>query len=119
MRGATRAPDTFIDLICGDDELVRAEFDALIRECWPGDPPGPPPHPPASHPRGTYRPRGSAPAPAITRAPAARHIASQRAPPGRPKPSHPDLPYPGLDQVGDQKPMVALDTGGRSRWTPG
>jgi len=102
MRGATRAPDTFIDLICGDDELVRAEFDALIRECWPGDPPGPPLHPPASRPHGTDRPRGSAPAPAITGAPAPRHLASQRAPPRRPKPSHPDLPYPGLDQVGDQ-----------------
>jgi hypothetical protein len=81
MRGATRASDAFIDLVCGDDELVRAEFDALMRECWPGDPPDAPQPTPVPRPHGTDRPGSSAFAPAGTRAPVARRIASQRAPP--------------------------------------
>ena len=33
----------FADLICADDDLVRAEFDALIRASWhPQVPPAPP-----------------------------------------------------------------------------
>jgi len=33
--------EVFIDLVLGDDELVRAEFDALIAACWesPCEPP--------------------------------------------------------------------------------
>jgi hypothetical protein len=81
MMGATRISEAFIDLICGDDELVCAEFDALMRECWPGDPPGPPQPKPAPRPRGTDRPGGGELAPAVARAPVARRIASQRGPP--------------------------------------
>jgi hypothetical protein len=32
--------DAFTELVCSDDELVRAEFDALIRASW--RPPAPP-----------------------------------------------------------------------------
>ncbi|WP_350275078.1 hypothetical protein [Kribbella sp. HUAS MG21] len=33
--------DAFVDLVFGDDELVRDEFDALIAACWdePCEPP--------------------------------------------------------------------------------
>ena len=33
--------EVFVDLVLGDDELVRAEFDALIAACWesPCEPP--------------------------------------------------------------------------------
>jgi len=35
--------ETFTDLVCSDDDLVRAEFDALIRSSWrPPVPPAPP-----------------------------------------------------------------------------
>ncbi len=35
--------EAFTDLVCGDDDLVRAEFDALIRSSWrPPVPPAPP-----------------------------------------------------------------------------
>jgi hypothetical protein len=30
--------ETFTDLITGDDELTRAEFDALIASSWPAPP---------------------------------------------------------------------------------
>ncbi|MEV0284798.1 hypothetical protein AB0H36_11860 [Kribbella sp. NPDC050820] len=33
--------EVFVDLVLGDDELVRAEFDALIAACWEA-PCGPP-----------------------------------------------------------------------------
>jgi hypothetical protein len=36
--------EAFTDLVCSDDDLVRAEFDALIRSSWP---PPVPPAPPA------------------------------------------------------------------------
>ncbi|HZX03766.1 hypothetical protein, partial [Kribbella sp.] len=33
--------EVFVDLVLGDDDLVRAEFDALIADCWesPSEPP--------------------------------------------------------------------------------
>jgi len=42
---ADRLDDEFVDLICEDDELVRAEFDALVAACWDLTPP--PARPPA------------------------------------------------------------------------
>jgi hypothetical protein len=41
--------EVFLDLALGDDELVRAEFDALIAACWesPYEPPVDKPSPPA------------------------------------------------------------------------
>ena len=49
--------ETFMDLVCNDDELVRAEFDALVGAVWhPPVPPAPPapraPAPPGSGPGG-------------------------------------------------------------------
>jgi hypothetical protein len=35
--------EAFTDLISGDDELVRTEFDALMAASWPAPPPAPPP----------------------------------------------------------------------------
>lgn len=40
----TATRDAFIDLLCQDEDLVRAEFDAIIAAAWPGSP-GPPPVP--------------------------------------------------------------------------
>jgi len=34
--------DAFTDLICSDDDLVRSEFDALIRASWRPPSPSPP-----------------------------------------------------------------------------
>jgi hypothetical protein len=47
--------DEFVDLICQDDELVRAEFEALVAACWDVAPP--PARPPAP-PRPARRPPG-------------------------------------------------------------
>ncbi len=46
--------DAFTDLICSDDELVRAEFDALIRASW--RPPAPPAPAAAAGPADPGRP---------------------------------------------------------------
>lgn len=81
MTRTTRAPDALIDLVCADQDLVRAAFDALMRECWPDDPPGPAPHPPAPRPRGNAAPDETAWVPATGGAPLARRIGSERAPP--------------------------------------
>jgi hypothetical protein len=36
----------FADVVCGDRDLLRAEFDAIIAANWPShDQPTPPPHP--------------------------------------------------------------------------
>ena len=34
--------DAFLDIICHDEELLRAEFDALVAASW-DEPPSPPP----------------------------------------------------------------------------
>ena len=37
---ATRSTDEqFLDLLLGDEDLLRAEFDAIIAAEWPGQPP--------------------------------------------------------------------------------
>ncbi|MCU7723858.1 hypothetical protein ODJ79_09045 [Actinoplanes sp. KI2] len=43
--GPATTGQAFVDLVCADDELVRAEFDALIAASWP-TPPAVPPVPP-------------------------------------------------------------------------
>jgi hypothetical protein len=43
---AAAAPATdeaFLDLVCADDELVRAAFEAIVAEEWPVPPSWPPP----------------------------------------------------------------------------
>jgi len=82
MMSATRATDAFVDLICADDELVRAEFDALMRDCWPADTPGSAPLPPAPRPRNNRHPNHAARIrPGSGNVLAARRSAGERAPP--------------------------------------
>ena len=47
---ATATGQAFVDLVCADDELMRAEFDALIAASWPTPPPVPPVPPRRSAP---------------------------------------------------------------------
>jgi hypothetical protein len=52
--------DQFLDLVCADEELLRAEFEAIIAAEWPIPPAAPPPRHPARippPPTGTRRPR--------------------------------------------------------------
>jgi hypothetical protein len=39
-----RTAEEFIELLCADEELLRAEFDAIIAAEWPGPPPADPDH---------------------------------------------------------------------------
>jgi hypothetical protein len=61
MSAATAsAPDAveeeFWALMCEDEELLRAEFEAIVSAAWP-DPPDPPPAPtPPTDPAGPVRP---------------------------------------------------------------
>ncbi|MCU7727088.1 hypothetical protein ODJ79_25455 [Actinoplanes sp. KI2] len=78
----TAAGQAFVDLVCADDELMRAEFDALIAASWPSPPAVPPvpPRRPAPWPGGPALPPGEAARPPI------HHIPDtswrrQRAPP--------------------------------------
>ena len=48
--------EAFTDLICSDDDLVRAEFDALIRSSWRPPVPPAPPAPAVTDPPGPGRP---------------------------------------------------------------
>jgi hypothetical protein len=42
---ATRGTDEqFLELLCADEDLVRAEFDAIIAAEWPSPPPAEPDH---------------------------------------------------------------------------
>ena len=81
MMRTTHAPDAFIDLVCADQELMRAEFDALMRECWPDDPSGPAPDQPVPRPYGTAKPDDAAWVPASVGVLVARRFGSERAPP--------------------------------------
>ncbi|WP_432492213.1 hypothetical protein [Kineococcus gypseus] len=82
------AHEAFCELLRADPELVRAEFEALVRACWPGgggraatgsvDAPGPP------GPGARTVPRSRRPAPLRGgRAPAARPPRRERSPPRR------------------------------------
>ncbi len=53
--------EQFLDLICSDDELLQAEFDAIIADQWPS----PPPHKPRRDNPGGRHParRGQHPGP--------------------------------------------------------
>jgi hypothetical protein len=73
--------DAFLDVVCGDEDWVRAEFDAIVAANWPGaeppEPPVPSPGPRRTPRRATGRPR---PVPGIP--PNGPAPARQRAPPG-------------------------------------
>jgi hypothetical protein len=78
--------EAFTDLISGDEDLVRAEFDALIAASWQSPPPPPvPPAPPAPTPSGDPR-RATTPArrgAAIKPGDHRINAGHQRSPPGR------------------------------------
>ncbi|MGW6277049.1 hypothetical protein [Kribbella sp. NPDC055071] len=77
--------EVFIDLVLGDDDLVRAEFDALIAACWesPSEPPRRKLSPPGGGKAG--RPPRRWPrrhrSPLTDRAPAPRPLGRERGPP--------------------------------------
>jgi hypothetical protein len=54
MTLAERTTDAFLEVVCGDDDWLRAEFDAIVAANW--DPPDPVPPGPARGPAGP-RPR--------------------------------------------------------------
>jgi hypothetical protein len=59
--------EAFTELICGDPDLVRAEFDALIGAGFDETPPPPAsPAPSAARPTPSHRESGTSPTPAAT-----------------------------------------------------
>ena len=68
----------FIDLVCADDELLHAAFDAIVAEEWPVPPPVPPPARRVGPPAPEGRSRG------------------RQLPPDARRPPGPDLPLSGL-----------------------
>jgi hypothetical protein len=76
--------EAFLDLVTADDDLVRAEFDALIAASWDAPPPPPPAVPaPADRPPGWPAPRGPEPVRRAGRLVPARRPTRQRSPPQR------------------------------------
>ncbi len=78
--------DVFLDLALADDELVRAEFDALIAACWeaPSEPPLDKPCPPVGG--WAARPPPSRPHPPgilVDQMPTRRPLSRERGPPHR------------------------------------
>ena len=56
--------EAFSELICGDPDLVRAEFDALIGANFDEPPTPTPPAPPAARPAPSHPQTGPSPTPA-------------------------------------------------------
>ncbi|GIJ60927.1 hypothetical protein Vau01_084430 [Virgisporangium aurantiacum] len=87
MRTLTR--DAFLDAVLHDDDLLRAEFDAIVAAAWPEPPAPPPPAAPATPgDRPAARPGSPGPWPPKTLrtrlpAPARRWYCRQRSPPDR------------------------------------
>ena len=75
--------EEFADLIAGDQELLRAEFDDLISSSWP-QPPSPPAPPAPPAPPNTNSEEYPAPPPNRTGPP--RGPGRQNPPPTRPPP---------------------------------
>ncbi|WP_433304033.1 hypothetical protein ACQP2F_13735 [Actinoplanes sp. CA-030573] len=76
--------DAFIDLVCQDEGLLRAEFDALIAASWQTPPDSPPPAPPRRPPPGAGPPARRGVQRGRTfrgNTPARRHDRRQRGPP--------------------------------------
>jgi hypothetical protein len=80
--------EEFTDLISEDDDLVRAEFDALIAATWPPPPTAPPPPAPPAPGPGDGTPHRPAATPPDTQKNARikgdgrlRHVTCQRSPP--------------------------------------
>ena len=86
--------DEFIELVCADEQLLRAEFDAIIAEAWSTPPPSPRSAAGASASRPDRRERATwAPGdrPRGPRHPGAAEWSRQRSPPGpEPAPTRPE-----------------------------
>jgi hypothetical protein len=84
--GAVRGVDEeFLELICADEELLRAEFDAIVAREWEGSlPPAEPPVPSPGtgpQPRRHGLSRGCQSSPGAPRHPGADGWGRQRSPP--------------------------------------
>lgn len=84
--------DQFVELLCADEDLLRAEFDAIIAEEWPSPPPADP-DPGADdhgapHPDRRRREAGAVPPPRRPRHPGVGGWARQRSPPAGPRTRH-------------------------------
>jgi len=80
---AVGTDEVFVDLVCADDDLLRAEFEAIIEANWPA-PPGSSarlPWPDRPTPRGSRRRSVPTIAPSVRRAPADGRGGRQRSPP--------------------------------------
>lgn len=86
MQSAVRGVDEeFLELICADEELLRAEFDAIIDQEWlsrppPADPPAASPGP-GPGPRRHRPPAGGVASPRRPHHPGADGWSRQRSPP--------------------------------------
>ncbi len=85
---ATRSTDEqHLELLCADEDLVRAEFDAIITAQWPGPPPAEPDRGADAEPdprRVQHRPEtGDALPPSRPRHPGIGGWTRQRSPPAR------------------------------------
>jgi len=81
-RAALGADEDFIELVCSDEELLRAEFEAIVSEEWSSS--SPPPDPPIAS-------QGARPQRRESRVPHA----------GRARPRRPA--HPGADAWGRQR----------------
>ena len=86
-RSVAPSADPFVDLICNDPDLLRAEFDAIVADEWPG-PPERPPHRREPHWQERRTPRrsdpdGSPPVGAMTTPGRTDTSAWERSPPHR------------------------------------
>jgi hypothetical protein len=73
--------EVFLDLALADDDLVRAEFDALIAACW--ESPCEPPRDKTSPPAGAWAPRPRPPVGPLGPVPARPPLGRERGPPLR------------------------------------
>jgi hypothetical protein len=83
---ALAAEDEFLAILCSDEELVRAEFDAIIAAEWPSLPPDPPADddaPTGSPGPARHRARGARMRPHRPRHPGVGSWARERSPPAR------------------------------------
>jgi len=101
--GATHGVhEDFLELVCADEQLLRAEFDAIIAEEWPANPPPAEPRVPERG-GGSQRQRrllpgsGLARAERRTRHPLTRWWHRQRSPPAS---SHPTPRDQGMSTKG-------------------
>lgn len=92
--------EEFLELLCSDEELLRAEFEAIVAAEWPTPPMRPPRPSPAGRPPSprppTWWTRRSGRLASRPRHPGIGGWARQRSPPPhrQPRPRHSDEPQP-------------------------